>query len=117
MALAVAGLMHGETKTPAIYYHQPWLRTLESMMDLIHQDPGVNILSIEPTLGLRYQGDFYGLLVANQIPAKYHWIIMRLNNMTSPTEYTGEVLSIIVPGYDFVEDNLVVFRTIFQSSF
>lgn len=116
MALSVTTLEGSPTQVPSVYFSQPWLRTLESMLDLLMMRSDNRILTIEPTMGLRYQGDFYGLLMAQQIPMKYFWIIMRMNGFTSPDEYEGHVLSFVMPSETFIDENLQIFKTYYRST-
>lgn len=116
MTLSIVGLMHGDAATADIYFNQKWLRTLESMLDQIVQHPGVMAITVEPTLALRYQGDFYGLLTTQRIPSKYQWITMRMNGLTSPDQYTGEARTFIIPSSDQIEENRQIFQTMFRNS-
>lgn len=116
MALSVLNLMHGDTGTADIYFNQKWLRTLESMLDKFAANPNVSVLAVEPTMALRYQGDLYGLLTAQHVPSKYHWLTMRLNGFTSPDQYTGEERSFLIPSSEQVEENRQMFQTMFRKS-
>lgn len=117
MALSVNTLMHGASSVPADYFNQKWLRTLESMLDLLRVDVRNQLITVEPTTGLRYQGDLYGLLTALQIPMQYHWAVMRLNGYTSPEQYDGTILTLVRPADDFIEENLVIFKTLYRTTF
>lgn len=113
MALSVTNLVTYDP-LPNVYFDQKWLRTLETLLQLAEQGP-FEYINVEPTLGLRYQGDFYGLLMTLRIPRQQHWLIMRLNGYTSPEQYDGSVLLLRRPPYEFLEENMVIFRTSYKS--
>lgn len=37
-----------------------------------------------------FRGDFYGLLTSMNVPTAYHYVNLRLNGYTCPSEYKGE---------------------------
>lgn len=117
MALSVQSLIHGAASAPAVYYQQEWLRTMESMLDLIALRSDNALIDIEPTMGLRYQGDLYGLLMVLQIGPEYHWVIMRANGYTSPEQYDGTRLRLLRPSDSFVHENMTLFSTYFNKMF
>lgn len=59
--------------------------------NVIHAIPATEIVtkSVEAIIGAKYIGDFTGLLLSLKVPSKYHYPIVLLNNMNSPTDYDG----------------------------
>ena len=51
---------------------------------------------IEPAVAWKYQGDFYGLLNHMNIEPKYWLPSLYLSGYTSPVQYDGEKLTILV---------------------
>lgn len=39
----------------------------------------------------QYEGDFYGYLVGEGVPANLHWIYLRVNNMYNPSEFAKDL--------------------------
>lgn len=117
MALSVQARIHGAASAPSVYYDPSWLRTMESMLDQIAARSDNSLIDIEPTMGLRYQGDLYGLLMVKQISPEYHWVIMRANGYTSPEEYDGTRLRLLRPSDAFVEENMTLFSTYYKKMF
>lgn len=62
-------------------------------------------LSVEivPMDNEKYLGDFYGLLASLKIPPEHRWITMRLNDLHSPMDYTGNLQMIKVINADFLD--------------
>jgi len=64
----------------------------------------LNIIDIEPSVGIQYKNNLYGLLhnIYN-IPNEAYYINMRINNFKSSLEYNGE-LKLRVVNPDIIED-------------
>lgn len=73
--------------------HLVRLRTNNSVSYPISTDEGYN-----------HVGDFYSLLTSRNQPAKFHWIIMRVNKFTCPYKYMGEAFDLIIPDEDLIEN-------------
>ena len=116
MALTLDGLIFGSTANDVVYYTPGFLRTCESLLPQLRAAPNNTVLTIEPTLGNRYQGDFYGMLTASRIPPKYHWITMRVNDIDAPDQYDGTQLDFILPDYSTVESQMVMYKTLYRNA-
>lgn len=46
---------------------------------------------------VKYRGDFYGMLLAMDLPVDIHWIILRMNGLTSTLDFNGGMSAILVP--------------------
>lgn len=77
------------------YYDQYTINTLES--HLTHLRSMSTLGTFHQTLTVKYAGDYYGLLSELGYHPNYHYVIMRINNMSSPTEYTGKENYLFVP--------------------
>jgi len=62
----------------------------------------IDYINIEPAKAYKYEGDLWGLLFEERIPFELHWVIMRLNAMRNPSDYTQEHTALIVPASDTV---------------
>lgn len=82
-----------------------YLATLESHLSYLKKMDTAVTNSITPRQSYKYEGDFYGLLSDMRIDKSYHYIILRMNNYTSPTDYKGEVKDIVIP--DLAEVDLI----------
>jgi hypothetical protein len=69
-------------------------------------DPINNLLTttvIEPGIALKYTGDFIGLLNYTGIDPEYHWFVMFINGLRSPTQMNKNLLSLLVPSTSELE--------------
>lgn len=55
------------------------------------------VQSIAPALANKYQGDFYALLQNLGLKNDYHWCALRLNGLSGPTQYTGDIVEVKMP--------------------
>ena len=78
------------------YYDNGFREAIEPCIQYM-KDQGGGIEKIELTPSDRevYDCDFYGLLTKLKINPKLHWIILRLNGMRSPREFTMEQTSFL----------------------
>jgi hypothetical protein len=89
---------------PSIYYDPTFRVTLESHLQFIINHSSTTILTLATNDSYRFEGDFYGLLGAKNIPAHLHWLIMRMNGLTSTTDFKEGVVSILTPNENMLEN-------------
>lgn len=88
---------------PSIYYDPSFRNTLEDHLTYLRQSKETNILTISPFHAIKYKGDLFGLLIQYGVPNEYHWLVMRINNMVSPTDIDEKISTLSVPSYSLVE--------------
>lgn len=88
---------------PNIYYDDSFRNVLEDHLWYLKNHASTNVLSIEPIKAYKYEYDLYGLLNSYSINMNLHWIIMRLNNMTDPTEVTRDLKMLLIPDIRVIE--------------
>lgn len=86
---------------PSVYYDSAFRAVLEDHLTLLRERYS-SLLIIEPDEAYQWRGDLYGLLHAKNEPRHMHWLIMRLNQFTSPVQYHEDVLTLLKPDYTFV---------------
>lgn len=81
--------------------HIPHLLSLESTFTQV----------IDERISFKYEGDFFGLMNEMGILSRYHFIMMRVNNLRCPGDYkrTNNVITIL----DFQEIDLL--NSIYQA--
>lgn len=94
-----------------VYYDPDWLRVIETHLTYLRNHPDTVVRAIEPIDGVKYQGDFGGLLYHYGVLPQYHLVILRMNNLASPTEYTSDILSLLVPSTTAVDKIRQVYQT------
>lgn len=95
----------------AIYYTAAFRRMLETHMAYLRQQSQSNQVAVEPQLAYKYEADLFGLLHHLKIQPQYHWLVMRLNDMTSPTQMRADRFSLILPDFNEIEKLRAVFQT------
>ncbi len=116
MPLTLLNQVTGAMETGNRAYDPKWLRTMESLLADLLKEPGTTTTPVEPMLAQRYQGDFYGLLLAIGIQSRYHWVIMRANGMNTPTDFDGLGFQMVMPSTAFINENMTLFNTIYRNS-
>lgn len=94
-----------------VYYTPEWHRFIESHLHWLRQLASNTQLDIEPADAYKYEADLQGLLLAYKVPMEYHFIVMRMNKLTSPTQYTVETSRLVLPNFQQIESLRTIFAT------
>lgn len=94
-----------------LYYTPEWHRFIESHLHWLRKLPGNSMIAIEPADAYKYEADLQGLLQAYNVPMEYHFIVMRINGMTTLTQYSVEMTQLILPDFQQVESLRSVYVT------
>lgn len=104
--MSYSGKMSAAGDGDATFYDVNFLTLLESILPQLADVSTANVVAVERSVALACRGDFYRLLTKNindsQIPRQYWWIILRVNGLGSPEDYTGESSHIILPDFEFL---------------
>lgn len=82
---------------PDIYYDISFQRVLEDHMTYLRSLSTTTRIDVEPIDVIRFKADFYGLLVRLGIPLHFHWIVLRMTGLTSPSKVPETLKSVLVP--------------------
>lgn len=85
---------------PDVFYTNDFRNVLEDYMTTLRNSADTVTISVEPAVALKYRGDLVGLLTELNYPAYMAWIIMRMNNMNSPSDYDESILMLLTPNQD-----------------
>jgi hypothetical protein len=96
------------------YYDKAFRRVIEDNLDIIRKSPNTHALALKPYHAELYKGHFFSLLYEYKIPVYLHWIMMRLNYMSNPSDYTG-LLTVFIPDFRIVENLLNTYRTRYKT--
>lgn len=88
---------------PAAYYTPDIRLMLELHIPYLLANQRSTLIPIDPNDAHKYEYDLNGLLLSYSIPAQLHWIVMRLNNMTSPIEFTTAMTGLYIPDPAVIE--------------
>ena len=90
----------------ATFYDANFMNFLESILPQLSDVGSANVIAVDRSVALACRGNFYRLLTKNinesQIPRQYWWIILRVNGLISPDDYTGESSHIIMPDVEYL---------------
>lgn len=103
---------HAYAEGPDIYYDADFRAAIEAHIDYLRTHEETKILYLEPHIVYRYEFDMYGLLLHYNIPPYLHWIILRMNNLYSMTNFPKDLSQLYYPSEGCV--NIV--RQIYQTA-
>lgn len=86
-----------------IYYNENFRVVIEDHMTYLRNDPQSYYQNVTPAQAYKFEGDFFGLLDQLNQPPQFHWIIMRMNKLTSPVYSQDTITQILVPSAAVVE--------------
>lgn len=88
---------------PDTYYTSTFRNVLEDHMTYLRTHAKTQNLPINPSAAYKYESDLFGLLQHLSIPAHLHWLVMRMNDMTTPTQSTSALSKLIIPDLALVD--------------
>lgn len=87
----------GQDPGADIYYRSDFRDMIETHLTYLLEDEGAESKIVDPQVAVRHEYDFLGLLSEMRIKPQYHWIVMRMNGLTNPTNYTSDMVNLIIP--------------------
>lgn len=87
----------------AVYYSAGWKLTVETHLNYIKEVSANNVVGIIPADAYKYEADLFGLLQKLRVETRYHWVVMRLNDMTSPNQFRVDRTFLLLPDYQVLE--------------
>lgn len=94
-----------------ITYSEEFKQVLEDHISVIQADPTTEVVEIEPQVAYANEGDLTAVLDHYNMPMEQHWLIMRVNGMTSPQEFRAETRTLLFPSTTTFDSILSGFRT------
>lgn len=94
-----------------LYHTEGWRNFIETYMRVLRESEATTPVLIQNEDAFKYEGDFYGLLQNNSVPAEFHWIVMRLNEMTHPGDYEMTRTQLLFPNYEQIRNLMSIYRT------
>ena len=84
----------------------------ETHITYLKNYPGSKTVAVEGQIADKFAGDFHGLLDFLRIDKKYHYLIMRVNDLYSSADYSGEVTEVFVPPIGVINQLFTIFGSI-----
>lgn len=97
------------------YSNPIFTNILEDHLPLIIKSQHSLVMDVDMLTALHYKNNFYGLLTEMKLDYKYHWIIMRCNNILNPLSFTGEMTKLLHPDLNYVDNLFNTWRTTYRS--
>lgn len=96
---------------PDLHYSPEWHTTIESHLRWLIEHPTTVVQNIDPQNAYKYEADLWGLLSNETIPMYMHWIIMRMNGLVTPTDFTADMTTLLIPRVETISSIRNVFST------
>ena len=93
------------------YYSPGFRQVIEDHLSWLQKSSSTNQITLSPQAEYKYIGDFYSLLQNIDVNQDMYWITMRLNGLHSPLDYTGDLITILIPARYEVQKLLARFLT------
>lgn len=110
MAATVTGVMINDGR--GIIYEQDFRDFIETNLQYIINHRSTISTRIKHDIAFKCRGDFYKVMFSLNVEPEFHWVNLRINNMTSPMEYKGEVedLDILLVSLEVLNDLIQSYR-------
>lgn len=79
------------------YYDADFRNVLEDHMSFLRKHSSTRTIVVDPGQAYKYEYDLYGYLLSVGIPANLHWVVLRLNKLTTPTDFSLQLSQLMVP--------------------
>jgi hypothetical protein len=112
MAFSINNLMVDDGDS--IFYDPEFHVTMESHMPWLRQLASTTTITLLPIDSVKYDADLGGLLQKYNVPVCYHWIVMRMNKLNSPSEFNSTITSLLIPSGDAIESLRRVLATVYS---
>jgi hypothetical protein len=87
---------------PDIFYNPEFRNVLEDHMTWLRENHCQPVV-LKPDESYQWRGDFFGLLSQKGVARQYHWVVMRLNEYTSPHQFEQDTQAILLPNETVIE--------------
>lgn len=88
--MAFTIMTHMAKPGPDMFYDEKFRLMIETHINILRIHNSTK-QEIPENHYYQYEGDFYGFLVGENIPAHLHWIYLRVNDMFNPNEFAKEL--------------------------
>jgi hypothetical protein len=82
---------------PSVYYTDGFRQVLEDHMTYLRQHQSTQVMAVSPRAAWENDQDLFGFLQLVNLQPQFHWVTMRMNNFSSPTEFGTSVTQLLIP--------------------
>ncbi len=97
---------------PDVFYDEKFRAVIEAHIDFLKTHKETKVIYLDPNIVYKYEFDMYGLMKYYSISPYLHWIILRMNDLYSMTNFPKDIAQLIVPS----ESAINHIRQIFMSA-
>jgi hypothetical protein len=101
---------------PSIYYNPSFRVVLEYHLEWLRTRPRTVQAEIPLNMALRHEFDLFGFLKEIGIPEQLHWIVMRVNGLTSPEQFRTDSPVLLIPDIADIDELRTTFTTVHKIS-
>lgn len=76
----------------------------------------MEVKNVSPVDANRFEYDFYGLLRVLNVPVQYQWIVMRVNDLMSPSDYRRHMQHVKIPNTEIISGLLEYHNQVIKRS-
>lgn len=103
MTLTIDTLLPTVDDTDDGYNSQSFRESLESMMQYLKTHSTTTVQVMGDYENVRFKGDLAGWLLTLNIRENYHWVVARMNDLSTPSEYDGLSKSFRIPDTTLID--------------
>lgn len=96
---------------PDVNYDAGFRLLIEDHMTYLRNHSTTTQLTVDGSMAYKYVGDLSGLLAYYQVPRYMHWIVMRMNNMTSNADLMETTSTLLLPDQSTISKLSSTYRT------
>lgn len=85
------------------YYDADFRNVLEDHMGYLRSHASTRTIVVDPGQAYKYEFDLYGYLLSVGVPANLHWVVLRLNKLTTPMDFTMQLSQLLVADAGLVD--------------
>lgn len=94
-----------------VYFEPDFLVMMESHLTELRQSDQIGYVAVNEHQNYKYEGDLYGLLDELNIEKKFHFIVARINQYDHSGDFKGDVATLILPDFNYIELLKSVYQT------
>lgn len=96
---------------PSIFYDDGFRTVIEAHIEFLRNHEETRSLYLEPHEVYRFEFDMYGLLMHYNIQPYLHWIVLRMNNLYSMTNFPKDLSELLIPSDSAINHLRQIYQT------
>jgi hypothetical protein len=89
---------------PSVYFTDAFRRVMEDHMGFLRTHPATQLVVVSAQdSDWAFEHDLFGFLQNIGVAPRFHWVAMRMNNYTDPTEFGASASLLLLPPQNVIE--------------